>query len=103
MKKAYWFLKMWRQKYQLERKWYTKFNHSVIEPMKKEIKDLQSKSVKDMNDEVKRLREEIATFSMKAIVNPSKDSNIIPKKRKRLAVLLTIITKKQQEEAVKKK
>ncbi len=71
--------------------------------MKKLTKDLKSKTVDELKKEAHSLREEIARLGLEAKVNPpaggSKDSNLLFKKRKRLAVILTLISQKTVSES----
>lgn len=70
--------------------------------MKKVVKDYNSKTIKDLEKEKKTLTEEIARLKVELKVNPKKDTNILMKKRKRLAVLLTILNEKKILESLKK-
>ncbi len=63
--------------------------------MKKHIKEIQGKSIKDLEQDIKTIRTEIATMIIQRKVNPQKDTNAIVKKRKHLAVLLTIYSEKK--------
>lgn len=63
--------------------------------MKKHIKEIQGKSIKDVEQDIKAVRTEIANMIMQKKVNPQKDTNAIVKKRKQLAVLLTIHREKK--------
>ena len=63
--------------------------------MKKHIKELQAKTVVDLQKEIGTLRAEIAKFKVESKVKPQKDSNIIKKKEKQLAHILTVITQKE--------
>lgn len=63
--------------------------------MKKHVKEIQGKSMKDLEQDIKVVRTEIANMIMQKKVNPQKDTNAIVKKRKHLAVLLTIHREKK--------
>jgi ribosomal protein L29 len=65
--------------------------------MKKLTKELQTKSVKDLEKEAETLHTEIAKLSVERKVKPEKDTNLITKKRKRLAVILTLMGQKKLE------
>ena len=69
--------------------------------MKKTRTELKNKSLKDLEKEEQKLREEIAKMKLEAKVNPLKDTNALVKKRKRLAVVLTLLSEKKETEAVK--
>lgn len=62
--------------------------------MKKEVQDLKQKAVKELQTEVEKLRSEVAKSRLDLKVNRQKDTNIISKKRKRLAMLQTLINQK---------
>lgn len=64
--------------------------------MKKAIGDLRDKSLEALRKETVELSEELAKLQLERGVNPNKDSNIIPKKKKRLARLLTITSEKKK-------
>jgi len=65
--------------------------------MTKLIKELQTKTVKDLEKEVVSLHSEIAKLSVEKKVKPEKDTNLLAKKRKRLAVVMTLIIQKKSE------
>lgn len=65
--------------------------------MKKRVKELKEKTIKELENEAKELREEIAKINVESKINPSKDSNFLVKKRKKLAVILTILTEKKEQ------
>lgn len=58
--------------------------------MKKSTKNYTGKKMEELVREEATLRLEIAKLQLEAKANPQKDSNMIFKKRKQLAVLLTI-------------
>lgn len=63
--------------------------------MKKTSSEFKGKSVKDLEKEEKKLREEMAKLKLESKVNPQKDSNFLFKKRKRLAVILTLLNERR--------
>lgn len=65
--------------------------------MKKIITELKKKTVKEIEKDIQLTREEIAKFRLEAKVNPVKDSNLLVKKKKKLAVLLTVLTEKSNQ------
>ena len=65
--------------------------------MKKNVTELKKKNAKELVKEISLLREEIAKSRSENKVNAVKDTNLIFKKRKKLAVLLTILTEKESE------
>ena len=71
--------------------------------MKKLTKELTSKKVKELEKLIQTLREEIAKLVLNKKVNPSKDTNLLRKKRKSLAVMLAVLTQKKELEAIKSK
>lgn len=70
--------------------------------MKKITKEFEDKTVPALEKELGELRKEIALMTVNARVNPAKDTNIIVKKKKRLAVLLTIVNHKKRIDQIKK-
>jgi len=71
--------------------------------MKKVINKLKQKTIKELEQEVNNLRQEIAKLKIETKVNPPKDTNFLVKKRKKLAQLLTILTEKKEAEKLKVK
>lgn len=65
--------------------------------MKKNIKEYDDKSIEALEKDAQSARQEIATMSLNSKVNPSKDTNSISKKRKKLAVLLTALVQKKMK------
>ncbi len=70
--------------------------------MKKIVKDYNLKKIEDLEKEKKTLTEEIARLKLELKVNPKKDTNILMKKRKKLAILLTVLNEKKILENLKK-
>ena len=70
--------------------------------MKKQIIELERKSIKELKQEMNTLRDEIAKMRLNVIANRPKDSNILAKKRKQLARIFTVTTIKKQTEAMVK-
>ena len=68
--------------------------------MKKKISELKGKSKDELEKEVQALREEISKLKLEFKVNPGKDTNILAKKRKKLAVILTLIGEKKEIEKI---
>lgn len=66
--------------------------------MKKITKEYKTKTRKELEKIVQHLREEIAKLRLEAKVNPPKDTNLLVKKRKTLALILTLISEKKQME-----
>jgi len=71
--------------------------------MKKEIKELKQKTIKELEKEINNLRQEIAKLKIEMKVNPPKDTNLLTKRKKKLARLLTVLTEKKEEEKLKVK
>lgn len=71
--------------------------------MKKLVKDYINKTIKEIDNELRILREEIARLKLESKVNPPKNTNFLIKKKKKLAVLLTILSQKQESEEIVKK
>lgn len=70
--------------------------------MKKEVKELKQKNIKEIRKEVESLRREIAQLKLEQKINPPKDTNLLKKKRKKLAVLLTVLKEKEDIEKLTK-
>ncbi|KKQ23627.1 MAG: hypothetical protein US40_C0002G0170 [Candidatus Roizmanbacteria bacterium GW2011_GWC2_37_13] len=66
--------------------------------MRKLTKQYREKTVKELTKEITGLEEEITKLRLVQKGTPAKDTNILIKKRKQLAVLLTILTEKKETE-----
>lgn len=69
--------------------------------MKKLTKDLQDKSINELEKEIQKIREEIAKLKLEVKIRPQKDSNLIGKKKKEIARMLTLINEKRILEITK--
>lgn len=65
--------------------------------MRKITKQYNDKSAGELAKEALTMRSEIAKLQLERIVTPQKDSNLIAKKKKQLAVLLTVVAGKNEE------
>ncbi len=70
--------------------------------MKKITKTYREKTNKELVKETYLLREEIAKLQLSFKSNPPKDTNLLMKKRKQLAVLLTVLAEKKEIENLEK-
>ena len=70
--------------------------------MKKQTKIYSDKTLKELEKENGLIREEIAKLQLSFKGNPPKDTNLLAKKKKQLAVLLTIFSEKKLIESLKK-
>lgn len=70
--------------------------------MKKNIKNLREKNIKELNKEIGDLKEEIAKLNLSKKSFPVKDTNLLFKKKKQLAVLLTVLNEKTAVIEIKK-
>ncbi len=70
--------------------------------MKNQTKDLQVKTIKELEKNVQTIREEIAKLKLEIRIKPQKDTNIIMKKRREIARMLTLINEKRILEVVQK-
>ena len=70
--------------------------------MKKNVKNLREKDIKEINKEISNLKEEIAKLNLSKKSSPVKDTNLLFKKRKQLAVLLTVLNEKKAVIEIKK-
>lgn len=71
--------------------------------MRKIVQELKGKTIRQLEKEAAQLRTEIAKLRLMTKVSPGKDTNLIYKKRKRLAVILTLITEKKAMKELEKK
>ncbi len=62
--------------------------------MKKNIKNLREKNIKELNKEIDNLKKEIAKLNLSKKSSPVKDTNLLFKKKKQLAILLTVLNEK---------
>ncbi len=66
--------------------------------MKKIIKDYTSKPATELIKMIQMLREEIARAQLNEKTNPAKDTNLVFRKKKQLAVALTVLNQKKEAE-----
>jgi ribosomal protein L29 len=71
--------------------------------MKKITKLYQEKSLKELEKESQLIRQEIAKLRLSLKTSPQKNTNLLIKKRKQLAVLLTVSTEKKEIESFRPK
>jgi len=64
--------------------------------MKKLTKELKSKTIDKLKQEAQEIRTEMAKIRLETKTNPTKDTNLLIKKRTRLAVILTNLNEKQE-------
>ncbi len=69
--------------------------------MKINIKEIREKSIKELEKESQKIREEIAKEKLEEKVKSSKNTNALFIKRKKLAVILTILGEKKEIESLK--
>ncbi len=65
--------------------------------MKKIVADLRKKTKKELEKEIQTIKEEIAKLQLEMKVNPVKDTNLLTKKKKKLAILLAVFTEKNNQ------
>ncbi|MCL4363682.1 50S ribosomal protein L29 [Patescibacteria group bacterium] len=70
--------------------------------MKKSVKELNDKTVSELEKQLNLLKEEIAKFKLSETSSPQKNTNLLFKKRKQLAVLLTVLEEKKIVASLKK-
>lgn len=70
--------------------------------MKKSLKDYKSKPFEALVKEEARLRDEMAKIRLKERAAASKDTNIVSRLKKSLAVVLTLKKEREQKEKGKK-
>lgn len=59
------------------------------------MRELRGKSLEELRKQIEDLRVDIAKTKVELKANPPKDTNMMMKKRKRLARILTIIREKE--------
>ncbi len=67
--------------------------------MRKSITDLVKKSVNDLEKELNTAKQEVNKLIIQLKLKPEKDSNIVFKKRRRIAQIATILQEKKLFEA----
>lgn len=70
--------------------------------MKKNVKKLKEKTIKELEQESQKLRDEITRLKLEWKMSQPKDTNALYKKRKNLAVILTLLTAKKELEKIHK-
>lgn len=63
--------------------------------MKKIVSEFKGKALGELEKEKQKLRLEIAKLKLEFKANPQKDTNLMFKKRKRLAVVLTLMNERK--------
>ena len=71
--------------------------------MKKITREYFNQTIKELEKQTQLLREEMSKIILKERVNPTKDTNILRKKKHQLAVLLTVLTQKKEIEKIRPK
>jgi len=62
-----------------------------------DIQKMRQKSVVELRKDAQKLKEDIAKTHIDATMNVQKDTNVISKMKRTLAVTLTVISEKEQE------
>ncbi len=70
--------------------------------MKKTYKELIQKTVPELEKERQTLKEDILRSALSAVSSPQKDSNIVSKKKKRIAMVQTAINERKLADILKK-
>ncbi|KKP65859.1 MAG: hypothetical protein UR68_C0022G0004 [Candidatus Roizmanbacteria bacterium GW2011_GWA2_35_19] len=70
--------------------------------MKKDTSALRQKKVSELEKQASSIYEELLKLNLSKKSSPVKDTNVIFKKRKQLAVILTLITEKKELEKINK-
>ncbi len=70
--------------------------------MRKITKELMAKTRKELEKEAYKLRQEIGRLKLEEKVSLPKDTNLLKKKKKMLALILTLINEKRQIENMQK-
>jgi len=64
--------------------------------MKKISKEFKEKTINELEKEKQLIAEELAKLKLLIKINPPKDTNVLVKKKKRLAIILTLLTEKKE-------
>ena len=59
------------------------------------MKEVSQKTVQELEKSISDLRLELAKLAVESAVSQQKNSNLVPNKRKQLAVLLTVLNQKK--------
>lgn len=70
--------------------------------MRKITDELMAKTRQELEKEAYKLRQEIARLKLEKKVTIPKDTNLLKKKKKMLALILTLINEKVQKENIQK-
>lgn len=70
--------------------------------MRKKTNEFEAMKISELVAQLNKSRVDIAKLGMALTSNPPKDTNLISKKKKRLARLLTELNRIKQEEKLKK-
>lgn len=70
--------------------------------MRKELKELRQKSISELEKQISQERHNLTKLLLGKKVNPAKDTNEVPKKRKNLAAALTVLGELREIEMLKK-
>ncbi|GEM_PF-1237336 len=71
--------------------------------MKKQMKQLKDRSTKELEKEEQKLRQEIGKLILEQKVSPPKNTNVIHRRKKTLAVVLTVLHAKRELERLQTK
>ncbi len=69
--------------------------------MKKQFKELLNKTVQELRKDIDSLKMEITKGILESVSNPQKDTNLVAKKRAKLASLYTAANQKKEVEVFK--
>jgi ribosomal protein L29 len=70
--------------------------------MKKYIKDIRKKTIKEIEKEIVNLKKDIVKSNIEWKINKPKDTNLISNKKKKLAVLMTVLYEMKELEKIRK-
>ena len=63
--------------------------------MRKLTKEYQNKAKNELQEEIEKVRMEIAKFKLEWKSNPPKDTNVIAKAKRKIAVMQTLLHKQE--------
>ncbi len=69
--------------------------------MKKVTRELKNKSIEELVKDKAKLATEITKLKLEFKSNPPKDTNLLSKKKKRMAAILTMMSEKKEIERMK--
>ncbi len=63
--------------------------------MRKIVEEMFKKDINLLEKEINDLRKEIARLKVESKISPQKDTNLLKKKRKKMAIMLTVLSQRK--------